>query len=93
MVESEKTAIICEICKREHDVLFLACGGLQNLGLIAKLKINPDQKLWTIPDNDGNEIWQQKIDKLNLPCENKIIPSLQEMKRGSDIGDLLIEKY
>lgn len=93
IVESEKTAIICEICKREPDVLFLACGGLQNLGLIAKLKLNPDQKLWTIPDNDGNEIWQQKIEKLGLPCENKIIPSLQEMKRGSDIGDLLIEKY
>jgi hypothetical protein len=92
VVESEKTALICDICKKEPDVLFLACGGLQNLGLIAKLKFNPDQRVWVIPDNDGNEIWQQKIDKLNLPAKIKMIPSLQEMKRGSDIGDLLLTK-
>lgn len=89
VVESEKTALICDICKKEN-VLFLACGGLQNLGLIEKLKIKPHQKIWLIPDNDGNQIWQDKIDKLKLNAEIKIIPSLQQMPKGSDIGDLLL---
>jgi hypothetical protein len=90
IVESEKTALICEICKKENEVLFLACGGMQNLGLVAGLKLNPNQNLFYIPDNDSNEVWQGKIEKLGLPGQIKIIPSLQQMKKGSDIGDLLL---
>lgn len=88
VVESEKTALICDIAKKQNDVLFLACGGLQNLGLIAKIKT--DCPILCIPDNDGNEIWQDKINKLNLNAKIEIIPKLQEMKKGSDIGDLLL---
>lgn len=90
VVESEKTALICEIVKKEKNVLFLATGGLQNLGLISKLAINENQKILCIPDNDGNKIWQEKIDKLQLNASIEIITALQEMKPGSDISDLII---
>lgn len=90
IVESEKTALICDICKRKDFALFLATGGMQNIGLVAKLKIAPHQKIWYLPDNDGNKIWQGKIEKFGLPGKIKITPALQEMKIGSDVGDLLI---
>lgn len=90
VVESEKTALICDIVKRDENTIFLATGGLQNLGLIAKLRINENQKVFCIPDNDGNQIWNEKIDKIKLNATIEIIPSLQKMKKGSDIGDLII---
>ena len=88
VVESEKTALICNIVKRDETCLFLACGGLQNLGLVAK--ISHPAKILCIPDNDGNEIWQDKINKLNLKCEIEIIPKLQQMPKGSDLADLIL---
>ena len=88
VVESEKTALICDIVKRDENCIFLATGGLQNLGLVAK--INQPAKILCIPDNDGNQIWNDKINKLNLKCEIEIIPKLQQMPKGSDIGDLIL---
>ena len=88
VVESEKTALIADIVKRDETCLFLATGGLQNLGLVAN--INHSAKILCIPDNDGGQIWQDKINKLNLKCEIEIIPKLQQMPNGSDIADLIL---
>ena len=88
VVESEKTALIADLVKRDENVLFLATGGMQNLGLIAKIKT--DAPILCLPDNDANEIWQQKIDKLGLNCKIELIPALQEMKKGSDAADLIL---
>jgi len=89
VVESEKTALICDIVKKEQNTLFLATGGMQNLGLIAKIKT--DAEIICLPDNDGNVIWKQKIDKLQLNCRIEIIPALQKMKLGSDVSDFILE--
>ena len=62
---------------------------MQNLGLIAKIKT--DAEIICLPDNDGNVIWQQKIDKLKLNCKIEIIPDLQKMKIGQDVSDLILE--
>ena len=88
VVESEKTALIADIVKRDENCLFLATGGLQNLGLVAN--INHPAKVLCIPDNDCNQIWQDKINKLNLKCEIEIIPKLQQMPKGSDLADLIL---
>ena len=88
IVESEKTALIADLVKRDENTVFVASGGMQNLGLIAKIKT--DAPIFCIPDNDANEIWQQKIDKLGLNCKIEIIPALQRMKIGSDVGDLIL---
>ena len=88
VVESEKTALICDIVKKDKNTLFLATGGLQNLGLISKIKTNAP--IFCISDNDGNEIWKQKIEKLGLNCKIEIIPALQKMKLGSDVSDLIL---
>lgn len=89
VVESEKTALICDIVKRDENTLFLATGGLQNLGLVAK--INSNQKILCIPDNDANEIWKQKIEKLQINAEIEIINKLQSMEKGCDIGDFILD--
>ena len=88
VVESEKTALISDIVKRDETCLFLATGGLQNLGLVSK--INHPAKILLLPDTDANEIWQDKINKLNLKCEIEIIPKLQQMPKGCDIADLIL---
>lgn len=90
VVESEKTALICDIAKTKSDVIFLACGGMQNLGLVAKIKINENQKIYLLPDTDSNEIWGDKIKKLQLNAEVMIIEPLQKLQKGSDIADLIL---
>jgi predicted RNA-binding Zn-ribbon protein involved in translation (DUF1610 family) len=88
VVESEKTAILCDIVKKDENTLFVACGGMQNLGLIAKIKTNAE--IICIPDTDSNQIWADKIKKLNLNTKIEIIPCLQKMPIGSDIGDYIL---
>ena len=88
VVESEKTALIADIVKRDETCIFLATGGLQNLGLVAK--INHTAKILLLPDTDATEIWAEKIKKLNLNAEIEIIPALQKLPKGSDIADLII---
>lgn len=89
VVESEKTALICDIVKKDKNTVFVATGGLQNLGLIAKLKTNGAPVI-CIPDNDANEIWKEKIIRLALNCKISLIPALQSMEKGSDVGDFVL---
>lgn len=92
LVESEKTALICDICKKTES-LFLSCGGLQNIGLIKNIKLDKDQQVIALPDNDANDLWQKKIDTLNLNAKILSIPELAKMNRGSDVADLLLTRY
>lgn len=89
VVESEKTALICDMVKRDQNTVFLATGGMQNLGLISKIKTNAP--IFCIPDNDSNQIWADKIIRLGLNCKIEIIKALQEMEKGSDVGDLILK--
>jgi hypothetical protein len=89
VVESEKTALICDMVKRDQNTLFLATGGMQNLGLIARIKT--DAPIFCIPDSDSNKIWEDKIIRLGLNAKIEIIQALQEMEKGSDIGDLILK--
>jgi hypothetical protein len=89
VVESEKTALICDMVKKDNSTVFVATGGMQNLGLIAKIKTNVP--IFCIPDNDSNQIWADKIIRLGLNCKIEIIQALQEMEKGSDVGDLILK--
>jgi len=89
VVESEKTSLICDLVKKDENTIFVATGGMQNLGLIAKIKTNAE--IICLPDTDAEIIWQQKIDKLKLNCKIEIIPCLQKMKIGSDVSDYILE--
>lgn len=92
IVESEKTAIICEICKKEPDCIFLATGGLQNLGFLLRCKIDKTKSVFFIPDNAAEQIWADKIKKLGLQGTIKPIPELPDLDKGYDIADILIYK-
>ena len=45
------------------------------------------EELSELPDN--NVIFEE-INKLNLKCEIEIIPKLQQMPKGSDLADLIL---
>lgn len=92
IVESEKTAIICEICKKEKDIVFLATGGLQNLSLLLRCRIEKHQELFLIPDNSAEQLWSDKIMKLGIKGTILPIQKIESLQIGYDIADILIYK-
>lgn len=93
IVESEKTAIICEICNNDKNAVFLATGGLQNFAKVKGIRDINYYSLYFIPDNDATEIWVEKKEKLNIKGTILQIDELNKMKKGSDIADLILSKF
>lgn len=93
IVESEKTAIICEICNNDKNAVFLATGGLQNFAKVKGIRDINNYSLYFIPDNDATEIWIEKKEKLNIKGTILQIDELNKMKKGSDIADLILSKF
>lgn len=92
VVESEKTAVICEVCRKEPDTVIVATGGLENLAFLLRCKIEKHQEIVLIPDNAAEQKWQNKIEKLGINGKIKPVPAMPELGKGYDIADVLINK-
>lgn len=93
IVESEKTAIICEICNNDKTAVFLATGGLQNFARIKGIRDIDTYSIFFVPDNDANEIWTEKKEKIKIKGAILQNDELNKMKKGSDIADLILSKF
>lgn len=98
IVESEKTAIICDLYYSNKKVLWVACGGLSQLISEEKLKVFKDKKLILFPDLDGVSKWIGKKEELkelgfNVSVSEwyKSIKSKEVMNDGYDLADLVMD--
>lgn len=96
IVESEKTAVICQAFWQ--NIIFLACGGLQNL-TASRLQSVKDKKILLFPDSDGFEKWKQKANDLSRKGFNVKMSDLiermedkEKKKEGYDLADYLINQ-
>lgn len=93
VVESEKTAILCNIFK--PDFIWISCGQMYGLSE-DKLEILKDRKTIFYPDKGtAYEIWNKKIQKANniLWKISDVLENNSEMKEGDDIADLILKKF
>ncbi len=84
IVESEKTAIICDLVLGEY--IWLATGSKQNLSF-DKLNILNKKEVRLFPDNDAFNDWS----KFNLPV-SEILNNQGDID-GFDLADWILNKY
>lgn len=96
IVESEKTAVICQVFWQ--NIIFLACGGLSNLNS-EKLEAVKSKKILLFPDSDGYEKWKIKSHELSRKGFNIRISEIIERmeneetkENGYDLADYLINE-
>lgn len=92
IVESEKTAIIAALYK--PDMLWLACGGMQqlNYNLLLPLK---GRRVVFFPDKGAVALWQEKADEWAEQMKGAVVEVSDfledtNLPPGSDIADYLI---
>jgi hypothetical protein len=85
VVESEKTALICDIVYPEYT--WVATGGL---GMISKINVLDTATVF--PDKGkAFKSWSDKVDSKRFTMSNKVENS--ELPAGSDLADLLLRPY
>ena len=91
VVESEKTAIICNMAKPKS--LFMATGGLYNIRLDT-MEVLKGRKIVLYPDKgEAYERWREKarLDLHGLDVEiSDFVEKAEGMPEGADIGDIII---
>ena len=93
VVESEKTALLCNIIDGK---VWLAVGGLE---MINEERLLPFKhcKITFYPDKGAKAVdkWKKKLAPIGETFDIKINTFLEKttLEDGSDIGDLIIEKY
>lgn len=98
IVESEKTALICQAHAHINEKLFLACGGLQRLNrkLLEPL-IKRNRWIILYPDIDGYDKWKAKAkeigyERLQVSRKPKELFDSDIYDSKSDIADILVTK-
>lgn len=90
VVESEKTAIIASMwCP---DIIFLACGGCQNLSNQRCIPLK-ERRVVFFPDNGKYEEWREKAKELSHLFKSFVVSDIMEheaVEHGDDIGDLIL---
>lgn len=95
VVESEKTAIICDILKPGY--IWIAATQLQGLNL-DKLKVLNGRNVVFYPDKgEAYKLWKEKLKDLekNLDFKYKVsrfVENSKELKEGDDLADLLLNQ-
>lgn len=95
IVESEKTAVIANICI--PDLIWMATGGCRNLNLDSLRKIKNRQTI-LFPDSSKFELWSKKMDEAkklfnaDLKISNLLETKLTEAQKREDydIADFLL---
>lgn len=96
IVESEKTAIIGDICSTDRNGAWIAVGGLE---MISKERLKPlsGKKLVFYPDKGDTayDKWSTKLKPLMEYEDIQVSRFLEktDLEEGADIGDYLINKY
>jgi len=96
VVESEKTAMICSMFRR--DMIWLATGGLNNLNT-NRCKVLKGRKIILFPDLGAEEIWEQKCKDIPELHKAKISrwlidrASPEDIEKGLDLGDWIVRYY
>lgn len=95
IVESEKTAIICDINSKEDDVVWLALGGLELVDP-ERLKVLEGMKMTFYPDK-GDKAYKKWHDKLKdlMTTENiKINRWIEktDLEEGADLADSILSQ-
>lgn len=87
VVESEKTAIVCDMFFNDDDVLWLACGGRNNINdaKLMYLKSFCDE-VFLYPDVDSFSYWTSKFNHLST-IDIKVINWLRDCIDASKIND------
>lgn len=103
IVESEKTAIICDICM--HDYIWLATGGKNGCKWtteeVYQVLKDANQPITLFPDLNATEDWAEKAEILLAAGLDVSIYDLEEQEgiteedkvKGLDIGDYLIRYW
>lgn len=94
IVESEKTAIICDVFFDNDNYVFMSSGMLQGLQRYKFDELKDYKEIICIPDyGKAYDIWCDKIQKLDLP-NVRVTKSLQKLNlsEGEDIADIILEK-
>ena len=90
VVESEKTAIIASMWY--PDIIFLACGGCQNLSNQRCIPLK-ERRVVFFPDNGKYEEWREKAKELSHLFKSFVVSDIMEheaVEQGDDIGDLIL---
>lgn len=90
VVESEKTAIIASMWY--PDIIFLACGGCQNLTHERCIPLK-ERRVVFFPDNGKYEEWREKAKELSHLFKSFVVSDIMEheaVEQGDDIGDLIL---
>ena len=96
IVESEKTAMICSMFRR--DMIWLATGGVNNLNT-GRCKILKGRRVIMFPDLGAEEILERKckdIQELHMAKVNTWLrerASPEDIEKGLDLGDWIVRHY
>lgn len=93
VVESEKTAVICNLSKT--NCIWLATGGLQNI-TEEKIYALKDRKVVFYPDKgEAFDKWCEKLSPYIELGDFKVsnyLNKIDDLEEGDDLGDLVIQK-
>lgn len=96
IVESEKTAILCELMKKDWSEIYLATGGREMINNARFQPIMAFKYIILIPDVGCSEYWAQKVPgrvqiwQFEQDEEIKCCYPDELLQNGNDIGDIIV---
>lgn len=98
IVESEKTAMVCQMYAKPTQRIYMATGGMQFLNRRTLMPlINRGRKIVLDPDIDGIEDWERKAKEIHydrLSVSREVLKLYDAEKDGAkaDMADCLVRK-